>query len=789
MILSNEATPSATPTPTTAVNVGNSNTATSTTGNNNNNGNQTETASGTASSETNASNQVNTDTSSTVGTTQSSTANSGSNEGTGSSGVVVTAGDAAAYANLVNLINSSSVGSHVQIYFITLDSGTSGNLDLNAMWKAIQQSASTTGMTISPATSVGSSQPTNVNNEVTVNAGSGGNNTVSINGNSIVLTGDAAAVANVLNFINTYWVATNMLTGVITVRNFNGNIILPRPELFSGVVGGSPGAAGGGPVTVNNNIATQASTGENQANGNSSTIATGNGTAASSTENVLGQIMNGNNAYQITVNGKTLLDILTTDPSRVGSIPAIGGYGAVNLTNWIKALAASGGNSAAAAGMANITTGNAYALANLFNYINSQWWYSNWFRGIINVVGDWHGKIIFAYPDLAIAVDPRKTEEAPGGTLTLTLHWTNQGYDEARNSRIYLSLPPGTRYLSDTSGVGHQITGDKVSWDYKDLSQGSSGNFQVNLEVDPNIFNETSAEGPVKSVWAASNTAQKLLTAYAQISSTDPDADLTNNSATSEIVVEQNLGDTGDNGYNDTLANSSEGTDHRQPVIVIGAKNNVGEFVYPNDVVTFEIKVKNSSDAPLLNGQLVHRLVNPQGKEIFSTTLPIGKINPFREGTIRFGLPLTKVFGNAKVVGGSYQTVTQVQGVAVDGTGVSSNEANTTFIIKSGQVVTAAVQPTSGVIMGVQDSQQKPVNLLPYLLLLMSSSSYLWMASKRLMHQQTVSWVSYSIILVVFGIFLFTASQLLYYGKHNNYIVNLPKPDIIALRALTPRGK
>jgi len=84
----------------------------------------------------------------------------------------------------------------------------------------------------------------------------------------------------------------------------------------------------------------------------------------------------------------------------------------------------------------------------------------------------------------------------PGGTLTYLVHYRNEGTTEAENVSLTDTLPPGTGYLGDTSGVPSN-TGSPgiVSWDLGTVFPGETGTFAVTLSVAPTVLPGAGAIG------------------------------------------------------------------------------------------------------------------------------------------------------------------------------------------------------------------------------------------------------------------------------------------------------
>ncbi len=780
---------------------------------------------GNASSDSNTSNTTNSTTNqptgvstntASVGTSVSGSASSGDNTVTTTGKdkeVVVVTGDATTYANLVNLVNTTANASTIKVIFLNLDNGASGDIDLNAQWQAIVNSGISDGVVIDPNNSlvnlfVGNSAT--VNNQVSVNASSGNNVVGSGNGTAVINTGNATGVANVINLVNAQLWLSHYFMGVINIGNFSGNLILPRPQALTLTSNGTVVMASNNQANVTNNVSTNASSGSNSTNSNGqSTITTGDAGAIANQINVVNVSGSSNQQYLITVNntGGWSGDVLnwlapgsiqqlasqTSQMYYVGlTSPDYLPWGGMmannqaNVTNTILVNAQTGNNTINQGdGSALIATGNANSVANLYNFVNLQLRQSNWFYGLVNVVGSWKGKIIFAYPDLMVGVDPKETTTQIGNHFSFTVHYTNQGYDVAHGTRLVLDLPKGISYLSDGSLAPHEQNGDELSWDLGTLAVGGGSSFQVTVSVDPDLFNQAGVTDHwfIKPVFADQATNEKQLITSASISSSDPEQDLSNNTTSMTVDVPGPVAP-----MTPAETPTEAGIDHRQPTVDVEAKNNVGAYVNPTDVVSFDVLVKNTSDVALFNGVLHHQIYDPQGTLVFSNSLSLGQINAGKSGTIRFGIPLSQIFGQIEPVNGEYQTQTYVSGNANDTTNYTSNQSTTHFTVRvlgikttAGTVLTTPGSP--GTILGTKNEVAPPTNVFPYLLLLLSSSGWLWAATRKFGTLATLSLQRLSMVLIIFGIFLYSFYQLVSLSKHS-YTVTIPSPASLATRAI-----
>ena len=194
----------------------------------------------------------------------------------------------------------------------------------------------------------------------------------------------------------------------------------------------------------------------------------------------------------------------------------------------------------------------------------------------------------------------------------------------------------------------------------------------------------------------------------------DPESDQSNNSASASTLV-----------YSLADSEPVEGgeVDQSQPVLEITAWNNVGEFVYPGDTVTFVITIENKSGMPAYDAYLTQELFNGVPGEFGTAEFDLGTIQPGKKAKLSFGLKLAE---GDFLPDGFYHTVAQAVGYAPNGEEVVSNQARTDFEIRWREIAALVVPPVKakeGEVLAAED-QACPATtkeLLPYILLFLLS--------------------------------------------------------------------
>lgn len=677
--------------------------------------------------------------------------------------VEIFTGDALALVNLLNLLNTNIVGSNFEVLFLDLLGGGSEDVNLNELWQQLLEMQGSSelrlvGETSSSALSIliQNLNQASLENIVNVEAKTGENSANENGGNAAVLTGDATALANVVNFVNTNIVGSQFFLGVINILGlYGGNIILPRPERFNQE--GLSGQNGNGVIFENQNsvetsdsVTATSDSGLNEANDNfgNSLITTGDATAVANSFSLLNLNIQRNNWFFLIINnlgswtGRLFgwgTSSSSEDPTQGPAIYKIGfdepideiaadqdgspflsfqNQNQANVRNEIATSALTGSNQASGnSGGAEIRTGKTLSLANLFNLVNLNILGGRFFIGLANILNGWSGNVIFAYPDTQISISGGSAETTPGVVLEYSVNYQNLGYDAAEGVNVLFELPQGTIFLGDSSGITPQVSGQTYTWSLGTLGQGEAGDFGVRVQVDPNFsFTEPVSFWPklIPEVQAAESEKSVTIVASAWIATSDPESDLSNNSSSLETIV-----------YSPSPTSTSENTDPRLPKLEISAKNNVNVFVFPGDIVTFEITVKNTSDVPSYKTRLSQRLYNGVPGDFGTAEFDLGTIKPGESGKLIFGM---KLANDGLLPTGPYHTIAQAFGKAPNGTDVSSNTSRTDFEIREGGQAFAAIEvKAKEEVLGEQtNSCPRPKeDILPYVLLLMLSAAYL----------------------------------------------------------------
>ncbi|MFH0804411.1 MAG: hypothetical protein V1896_02320 [Candidatus Zambryskibacteria bacterium] len=434
-----------------------------------------------------------------VQNTSDTAAETGTNGADGGSGdATINTGDAVANADVVNTINTNIIESEGDI-IVGGDSLGNSSLDLRDDFGGGGGGCDSCLGDIS----ITNQNTATATNNVIVTAETGGNN-ASGAGSATITTGDAYAAANVVNIVNTNIIKSNYI--LLVFNNFgdwSGDLIFPNGDFFknffSGFASGCP--ACGGDVDISNNnsgsvsssVSTSADSGGNTAEGGGASVNTGDSAASSNVFNQINTNIYGRSSFYLKIKvfgdwsgsifnlpeniawGRSGDDIILYDRndgspfeneglvSNNGNDLSVQNTNSADVSNNIQ-VSASTGNNSASGGDASIITGNAYAVTNEVNIVNTNIISSNWTAALVNIFGNWQGNLSFGQPDLWIGTIAESASVlTPGGMVKFITTIKNNG--DATASGIKVLTKPQSSHLN--------IIGD-TEWFLSPLAAGES---------------------------------------------------------------------------------------------------------------------------------------------------------------------------------------------------------------------------------------------------------------------------------------------------------------------------
>lgn len=413
-------------------------------------------------------------------------------------GPTIVSGTAVAVANILNIVNTTFVNSEGALLLSNFYDDVSGTIDFrNSLPFLAGFGCGTTPCVSGDQVQVQISNDAFINNAVVVVANSGGNEIAGAD-SAAIHTGDAYAGLNLINFANTSFVDSNYL--VVTMNAFRdvlGDLVFPTLSNFFGGAYNTSTIALENDATVENTLDVAAGTGGNTITDAAGTIATG---GSMSTGNVFNQLnaslvgdanvsllfrVHGSWAGRITGAPSDLQRLYGPDGSLYLYRAAPGfssGSGSSSITGSSTALirndatvaAFTGGNTITDAETALITTGDAYAGANVVNVANTSVIGRNWMLAVVNIFGDFEGDIAFGRPDLWVGARieaPSSPEN--GDELTYVLSVINNGDAEAEDATLTERFDAAHVEILDAS-VAYTGGAESLSWELGTIPAGGA---------------------------------------------------------------------------------------------------------------------------------------------------------------------------------------------------------------------------------------------------------------------------------------------------------------------------
>lgn len=623
-------------------------------------------------------------------------AETGENTMESSGNGVIETGDAVAFANVINAVNTNIFNSSGFFLFLNNFFDFESDLDLrNVDWLdppggAPQgQGCGLYDCHLVKNLTLQNNNTVALTNSVVVRASTGGN---SISGDGSINTGNAYAAANVVNLVNTNIVDSNYL--LLSFNNFGdwvGDIVFPAQNFFENIFGGignSRACNSSGVTTVTNNnnaevtneVTVGANTGENTIEGDASStseageIETGDAVANVAITNQINTNLFCNTSFSIIfrIHGNWAGNVfsapegvywretsdgieLFSQPPVVGGDTQDAGRGNnrtrggtsvdiennnnANIRNNVEVLALTGKNRIAGGG--SINTGNAQAAANIFNIVNTNIVGKNWLVAVINIFGDWDGNIAFGRPNLWVGASASVPQNpaSPGDIITYTLTVLNNGDTNATDVTLRDSFD--NTLLALSGGSYDEAEDGQVLWNLGTIPPGGSAEVSYQATVDSGI--------PV---------GESNITNTSEVSSLEDDEDYEDNSdivtvlAFKEVPANSGGGSSGSSGGGGGGAYPRSFSD---PRLTLTKSNSADDEIAPGDSVDYTIVLENEGYGYALNAKLIDTLVNEDGEVIHEEMWDLGKIFNDEEITITY----TTVF-NENAAEGLYTNTAQV---------------------------------------------------------------------------------------------------------------------------------
>ena len=665
--------------------------------------------------------------------TSSAESVSGQNDIVGSGGnAEIQTGTSIAQTDQANIVNTNVLGSNFDFFVLPIVTDQNGDIDLNELWKQLQQKIAeqSAGIDGSANLLILNTNEAYVDLTAVASAVSGQNSATDNGGNAVIQTGDSIASANIFNLVNLNIVGSNFLFGVINIfGSLTGNIIVPSPYRFLEYLAqnnffGQSDIVNQNYALMNSNVAATADSGSNQQiDEKVQSLQTGEAYSYASSINFANLNLLMSNWYFLLLNNFGIWsgtvdsweNPASSSPQADASAsyelggpsePAVEGQSIANESNTsvlnkntvevnadVSASAISGQNQTLGNLISFIKTGKSIAIANLFNFLNTNIIGSNFFMPIINLFGSWKGNLVFAYPNLQVEMSADKDEVTYGESLNYTVNYSNVGYEDARNVTLNIDLPQEFS-INSVPGQTFAVSGNRLQFFVGNVAAKASGSFSFSVNIQkPTSFKKSESVLAklfesimpsdtslhlVETVEAADRGKEIVTTA--NIATPDPETDTSKNnfSVVTYLITSDDQEQSGQT--NESQESTDPGLD---PELEVSSSNNTGEFVYPGDLVTFFATIKNKGLGRAKN-TLVYQDIIFGGELVFQNRFELGDIEGGKQKKLTFSLQVPR-----KAPAGIYKSIIYSDAKSTYAKTFSSNESMTEFRVKGNSNVQA----------------------------------------------------------------------------------------------------
>ena len=513
-------------------------------------------------------------------------------------------------------------------------------------------------------TEIENNNTADVGNEADINANTGDNEASGNNGSSTIDTGDAVAILDLFNLINTNIIDSNGL--FVLLSNLQEQILdmdlrdwMPYLKEYNPECGESCYSLHDLEIlnqnlaNITNNVNVTANTGGNEASDNSGegNITTGDAYAAANVINIANtNIIDSNYLLFIANNfGNFFGDIvfpnassfftsMFSSPSQVYSEVEINNTNTASISNNVVSSAETGENQANG-GNSIIQTGDANSAANVFNQANMNLFGGNSFVALIRVSGNWSGNV-FGLPEGIL------WQQTPNGIM---LYSDDMAFGEPAESLAQPDNQAGPPQSGEASLGGKGGKGSKEDHAELEIENNNNATITNNVQVFA-LTGDNEANGNGKG--------GKIETGNAQAIANVVNVANTNVIGANWLFAMFNI-------LGDFNGNISFG----RPNLWIGQRAEIpNDPALPGDPITYYLTIVNNGDIPAHNvtitsvfdhplfafGSSTHQHTSPNEQEF---VWDIGTLNPGAgkeisfTGNIKSDIPFgTYAFSNTSSV-------------------------------------------------------------------------------------------------------------------------------------------
>lgn len=567
---------------------------------------------------------------------------------------------AVAVTNSETQVNTTAIGSQIETQLIPVTSETGEVVEPFPSKEPSETSESESSQT----TELAINNEAEVVNE-TASIGMSGTNVATSPASTQIQTGDAIAIANSNTLVNTTLIQSDLeLSTVAIVESWDGDIVVDPLEKET--------ASSYGEIAINNHdsgvvasVSAMSNTGSNTESGISTEIITGEANSLAQ-NNVLvnttiisqdifvllaqnlwlwsGKILNLESPGSVTSPQSFSInqDLSSADCSQ-NCETKIAINNQAQVSSSTVASADTGSNTQVASESSRIVTGDALAMAVGNTLVNTTMINSRYRQLSLLIGAPWSGNLVFAYPDIEVSAQaPEEVDEGVEIPYTITIK--NLGYAVAKviDTRERVEKEGGT-LLEQTQPIAELKHGEYVTHKFNLPTAGISG---------------------------------QTLTMTAWAKTANQEVSMANNTAvvTTKVLAHKNSENTGETPSSDSTSPSN--------TLRLEAVNNINNYIYPGDAVTYDMKVFNEGSQTVKNIRLIQDFYSPSSEQISQFAGKLGEIGPNQHKNVHFVLQTGTSFPP-----GSYYTQSIADGETMSGSSLNSNTVKNHVPIKLRETV------------------------------------------------------------------------------------------------------
>lgn len=583
----------------------------------------------------------------------------------------ITTGNAFAVADILNVINTNIIDSNGFLSFLNLFKPLIGNIDVSNLEFPSDPCANggcdTTMLVSNNSTST-------VENNVVVEADTGsnvarGDASIIRTGSSVA----SANVVNIVN--TNIIASNYLLLVLNNFNSWIGDLVLPGKDFFVHLLNQSQqssdnaedddendvipsienntsstseqnssasnislNVSNDNSASIANNVQTVADTGNNAVSGNDSTITTGQAQSAANIFTMANSNFVGNNStfilirvfgnwnghifglppgisWKATANGILLFsDPVNTETDSqndcCGENLTVNNANSADIINNVQVFALTGENEVDGDNSA-ISTGDAVAVANIANIVNTNIIGRNWLLAIANIFGDWQGDLAFGRPDLWIGqrAEVSSNPLVSGSEITFIVDLANRGNADATDINLASSFDPQGKIEITNFNGGEEKDGE-LHWSIPSLASGASTTITYTARVGSDL-----------------PSGVTTLTTNTTTTSFETDADPNNNSDSLTLtlqgppIVTATAGGGGGSGGTNEYGNGL-------PKISMTKTNDTTEPIAPSSTVKYKLHITNDGTGSAFGVVVKDTLYDPWGTVVASNSWPLDIVYP-----------------------------------------------------------------------------------------------------------------------------------------------------------------